>query len=430
MKFKSFCFKSFVIFSLLGLWSVQGKDAEAIAQCDRADALYQVGAPVHFSLQAIKKEGAEEPAGWYWYMRKDSMTLMDSGKVTLDGKTQITGKLDEPGFLLFTAIKDTKKRETVRAGAGIDPLKIKPSLPPPADFDEFWQEQLKRLAAIPKNFKLTPLAPKPDLEAFDLQADSLGAPVSGYFVRPKGAKPKSLPAILTVMWAGVFDSRLSLATDWAKKGMLALDINAHGLPNGQPAAYYKAQAAGELNGYQIRGREKRETVYFLGMFLRLVRAIDFLAEQPEWDGRTLVVYGASQGGTQSIVAAALDPRVSFFGAGVPGMCDLTGALVGRQPGWPWFIPKKGEEQTRAQIQEATRYYDMVNFTPRIKAPGFFTVGFIDPTCPPSSVYAAYNQLQGKKEIFNDIHHGHGFWPEAEQRMEDAIAQHLASQQKP
>ncbi len=39
------------------------------------------------------------------------------------------------------------------------------------------------------------------------------------------------------------------------------------------------------------------------MFLRMERAIDFLASQPEWDGRILIVTGSSQGGGQAIVAA-------------------------------------------------------------------------------------------------------------------------------
>lgn len=76
---------------------------------------------------------------------------------------------------------------------------------------------------------------------------------------------------------------------------------------------------GELKDYRNAGHEDRETCYFKGMFLRLVRAIDFLTSQPEWDGKTLIVYGSSQGGYQAIVAAGLDSRVSYFCAGVPRM---------------------------------------------------------------------------------------------------------------
>ena len=73
------------------------------------------------------------------------------------------------------------------------------------------------------------------------------------------------------------------------------------------------------------------------MSLRLVRALDFLTAQPEWDGRTVVVHGSSQGGYQSLVAAGLDPRVTFFAAGIPGGCDHTGFKAGRVNGCPKLI---------------------------------------------------------------------------------------------
>ena len=47
-------------------------------------------------------------------------------------------------------------------------------------------------------------SPMADVECFDAEIDCLGdKPVSGYFVRPKEAQPKSLPAALFVHGAGV-----------------------------------------------------------------------------------------------------------------------------------------------------------------------------------------------------------------------------------
>lgn len=62
-------------------------------------------------------------------------------------------------------------------------------------------------------------------------------------------------------------------------GMLAMDINAHGIPNGKPQAF-DALSAGELRDYRAIGNKDRESCYFKGMFLRLIRAMDFLAAQP------------------------------------------------------------------------------------------------------------------------------------------------------
>ena len=114
--------------------------------------------------------------------------------------------------------------------------------------------------------------------------------------KPKDAKLKSLPIVLLVHGAGVRSAQLNSAAYWCKNGVLAMDINAHGIPNGEPPEFYKELEQGSLKGYPAVGRESRETCYFLGMFLRELRAIDFLCAQPEWAGKNVVVYGASQGG--------------------------------------------------------------------------------------------------------------------------------------
>jgi cephalosporin-C deacetylase-like acetyl esterase len=168
-------------------------------------------------------------------------------------------------------------------------------------------------------------------------------------------------------------------------------------------------------------------VYFLGMFLRLVRAIDFLTAQPEWDGRVVIVHGSSQGGAQSLVAAGLDPRVTFFAAGVPAGCDHTGFKAGRINGWPKFIATG--ETPPLNVVEAVRYYDAVNFITRSKAAGIVTVGFIDTTCPPSSVYAAYNAIPGRKQIHMDVAAGHTSTPRAVEAMRNAIVAHVETKRK-
>ena len=399
---------------------------------ERANALYQQGEVIRFDVTLLQNGAPLPDAEIRWSTSKDGFPPERVGRLTLtNGSGVVPGHLDEPGFLQckvwFQPPAGTNL--TATAGAGIEPLKIKPSLPVPEDFDAFWSAQKKKLAAIPVNVRLTSVkSPQAEVECFDLQADCLGAPVSGYFAKPSGAKPKSLPIMLTVHGAGVRSAGLGAAVAWAKQGFLALDINAHGIPNGKPDEFYRELERGELMGYRQRGRESRETVYFLGMFLRLVRAIDFLTAQPEWDGRVLVVHGSSQGGAQSIVAAGLDSRVTFFAAGVPAMCDHTGAIANRISGWPKLVPSGDDGKLDAKVLQVARYYDMVNFATRATVPGIMTVGFIDTTCPPTSVYAAYNALPGRKEIFNDPPSTHRVSEESDRAMKAAIRKHVAEMQ--
>jgi cephalosporin-C deacetylase len=404
-----------------------------IVQTDRADAIYRQGETVTFNVKLLLDQRPVTDAEVRWTISKDGMAPTQTGTLKLvHGEGAVTGKLDEAGFLQCRVNFSTPANSTLNAlgGAGIDPLQIKPSLAAPDDFDAFWSAQKKKLAGVPANPRLTPAkSPLAEIECFDLQADCVGAPVSGYFARPALAKPKSLPIMLTVHGAGVRSSSLGGAANWAKQGFLALDINAHGIPNGKPDQFYTDLGNGALKDYRAHGRESRETSYFLGMYLRLVRAIDFLTSQPEWDGRVLVVHGSSQGGGQSIVAAGLDPRVTFFAAGVPAMCDHTGMVANRISGWPKLVPRGADGKPEAPTLEAARYFDAMNFATRTKASGILTVGFIDTTCPPTSVYAAYNALTAPKEIFNDPPSNHAVSTRANQAMRNAILNHVAAQKK-
>ncbi|MBS0205358.1 MAG: acetylxylan esterase [Planctomycetes bacterium] len=392
---------------------------------DRADAIYHAGEAATFSIEALRGDQALPEGNVVCVFSRDGWKPQSPQTVALkDGKGTLTGKLDEPGFLM---LKATLGKTSALAAAAYDPLQLKPSLSVPEDFDEFWSAQKAALAKVLVKSTLTSVTPPAKgIEAFDVQVDCLGKPVSGYYGRPLDAKPKSLPAILFVHGAGVRSANLA-STHWAANegGMLALDINAHGIPNGKPAEFYTDLAAGDLKDYRSVGRQNREECYFTGMFLRLIRAIDFLAEQPEWDGKTMIVYGSSQGGFQALAAAGLDSRVTFICAGVPAGCDHTGIAVNRINGWPKIVPNDDQGKPDAAVLQASRYIDCVNFATRARCKGAaVTVGFIDTTCPPTGVYVAYNALPVPKEIHADVLAGHTNTPGASKFMQEAAFKHV------
>lgn len=406
----------FVLTTLLGLAGVRN----AAAQCqisvatDRADALYQVDDEVRFLVTVTENKQPVKNGQVTYVLTEDGAVQLAKGSVELGEKpVVISGKMSKPGFLQCeVAFAKDGKSVAALAGAGISPEKIQPSLPAPDDFDAYWKAQKDKLAKLPLNPKLAPVQnADPAIECFDVQVDCLGgAPVSGFFGRPKDAKPKSLPALLWVHGAGVASSALDNAITGAKHGMLSMDINAHGIPNGKPQMFYDDLRSGALDAYPKRGCENRETCYFRGMYLRLVRAMDFLCSQPQWDGKILIVTGHSQGGGQSLVAAGLDNRVTAIAAGVPAMCDHTGSAIGRISGWPKLVPNGSDGKPDPKVLEASRYFDAVNFAARTKADAIVSVGFIDRICPPTTNYAAYNQLQGKKEVIQEPLMGHAAPP--------------------
>ncbi|WP_334319124.1 acetylxylan esterase [Termitidicoccus mucosus] len=404
---------------------------------DRPDALYHVGETVRFRIQI--RQPAPRPEGIpkiHWRISRDGASPEKSGIACLDGDfLELSATSDTPGFVrcdaMVTFFADTpaekNKTSMASAAAGFDPAKITPSMSVPDDFDAFWNEKKAALLKIPVKASLTPVTidGASDIEAFDVQVPCVGAPVSGYFVRPAVASPRGLPAILIVHGAGVRSSDLDSAVKWARRGLLALNINAHGLPNGRPDSFYADKARDELANYRTRGCQDRESMYFLGMFLRVLRALDFLAMQPEWDGRRLLVVGGSQGGAQAVVAAGLDKRVSFISAAVPALADCTGVLAGKPKSWPYFIASEEIDTPEMQSTiQAVRYYDIMNFATRAKAKAVFSVGFIDETCPPSCVYAVFNNYAGEKQMFNDVRSGHKSSPDSVKFRESVLDEYI------
>ena len=376
---------------------------------DRAEALYSVGDPVVFSITLTKNDTPVTEGTIQVVLSNDGAEEMDRKALEITGSAlSVTGTMDKPGFLRCKATYQLPSGKKIYAlgGAGFDPEKIQSSLPPPDDFDAFWANQIAQLAKVPMNVKLLPVdSENPDVEAFDVTIDCLGgAPVRGYLARPRNTTPGSLPILLSLHGAGVRSSRKGTMVALAATGILTMDINAHGIENGQPDAFYEELANGELKGYSSRGKHNREESYFLGMFLRLYRAMDFLMERPEWDGGVLGVWGSSQGGGQALAAAGLNPEVDIFLASVPALCEHTGRLNG----WPRFLRPERGEKPDPNVFRSVRYFDGMNFATRTQARALLTVGFIDTTCRPTSVYAAYNNLQGPKEMLTFPLMGHEY----------------------
>jgi cephalosporin-C deacetylase-like acetyl esterase len=237
------------------------------------------------------------------------------------------------------------------------------------------------------------------------------ARIYGILCEPKA--PGHYPAVLKVPGAGV--RPYSGDKELAARGAITLEIGVHGIPVNLPQETYDVLAAA-LNGYWFYNLDDRETFYYRRIYLSCVRANDFLTSREMWDGKNLLVMGSSQGGQLSIVTAALDARVTGLAVTHPAFCDVAAELHGRAGGWPHpFQPdpasgKPSAQATPAKIATAT-YYDTVNFARRLKVPGYYTWGYNDDVCPPTSTYAAFNVITAPKELGLTLELGHSYTPE-------------------
>jgi cephalosporin-C deacetylase-like acetyl esterase len=343
-------------------------------------------------------------------LKKGGATVIDQGIVNFNsGTTTIQTALHEPETILAEVAATNSSGGRIQAwgGVAIAPDQIKPSSPCPADFDSFWQSKLKELAAVPEHAMLKKEnSDRAETDYWKITLDNIrGTHIQGQMARP--ASGKKFPAMLIVQSAGVYPLQKRWVTDRAAEGWLALNIMAHDLPIDQPPAFYKELSETTLKSYPTIGDDDREKSYFLRMFLACYRAAEYLSEQPDWDGKTLIVTGASQGGLQSFAAAALNSKITAVLAVVPAGCDNTGAVAGRTPGWPYWMPHAADRDPQ-KVFETSRYFDGINFAARIHCPALIGLGLIDTTSAASGVFAAINQLRGPKEIIvmpNANHHG-------------------------
>jgi len=386
---------------------------------DHADWRYAPGQPVRFRIVAIQDGHPVSGLKVTYRIGPEMMPPKIDQTVTLpaDGLTVEGGTLAEPGFLRCIATVE-RNGKTYRAvsTAAFTPEAIAPTQTNPTDFDAFWTAGKAALAKIPVDAKLTPL---PDygnsaVECSQVNLQNIGAGIApsrlyGILCEPKA--PGKYPALLSVPGAGVRPYRGLAAM--AAHGIVTLQIGIHGVPVTLDQSVYDSLGAGALNGYNTFGLDHRDRYYFRRVYLGCVRANDFLTSHPKWDGTNLAVTGGSQGGALSIVTAALDPRVRGLAAYYPALADVTGYLQNRAGGWPhMFRATEGPLAHRSPDKIATTaYYDVVNFARRVTVPGFYTWGFNDETCPPTSMYSAYNVIPGRKQLTLALETGHNNIPE-------------------
>lgn len=341
-------------------------------------------------------------------IRKNNKDTIKSGDLNLaPGSATIEAKVDEPAMLFVdvdatcpasagtaTIASPGKKNPNSEAtlGAAVAPQLLNPSVGKPTDFDSFWKNKLKLLGKIPINPVLTPVPQgNPAATLFTFKLDSVASHVQGYLATP--SKPGRFPALIMYQYAGVYKLNPAGVIKHAEEGWLTLDVDSHDIPptesTGVPTDYYRI------------GNRERNNSYFLNMYLRDTRAIQYIQSRPDWDHKTIVLIGTSMGGQQSLVTAGLNPKhITAVIVNEPSGADTNGDLHGRRAGYPYW------PSDDPQIMKTALYFDPVNFAQHIKAQTIIAVGFVDTTSPPAGLWTVFNQIHAPKEMVPMIESDH------------------------
>jgi cephalosporin-C deacetylase len=365
----------------------------------------EAAGPHYVPYQADSSYRLDETVGWHvtlpwaspavtYVIRKNNLAEIGRGSIKPGTPSRIETKLDEPGMVYVEITESTAGAKPRALGAVVAAERIGPSIPEPRDFAAFWSQKMKALRKVPMNPVLTDKPSERDGVSFSiLRLNHLdGKHVWGQVAKPQDAThKKKYPGLVILQWASPpYPLQKSWVTDRAAEGWLAVNIEPHDVMPDQPKEYYDAlpEQLKNYNSIETRNRDKN---YFLYMYLADIRAVDYLASRPDWDGRTLVVMGTSMGGQQSLCAAGLHPRVTHMLVNVPAGADANGTAHGRKTGYPFWDPND------PKVLETAAYFDTVNCAARIKVPSLVSMGFLDTTTPPVGIWAAFNQIKAPKE---------------------------------
>ena len=314
----------------------------------------------------------------------------------------------EPGF--YKAGCYVKGRSARIFGFGVSPEKLVSAPDKQADFDTFWEDAKKQLAAIDMKANLIEITGKSSAKCkvylVELQSvpDGLeGDPVTvrGYYLEPQDGQPH--PVLMHFYGYDTIGNYVSCPGanngDYAEfylshRGQYINRAPANKRGDGLDMDFtntygdWFAFQFGDKNGY-----------YYRGAFMDCVQAVRFMATRPTSDMNNLFGEGSSQGGALSYAAAALSDYP--FTAIAP-----CAAFLGDYPdyfrivSWPASTAKtawKKYTETHSGLTEADMYtflsyFDTKNLATRIQCAVIACSGLQDTTCPPHTNTAPFNNL--------------------------------------
>ena len=290
----------------------------------------------------------------------------------------------------------------------------------PPDLHEFWDRTLAEAADHALDPQYAPVhSGLVAVETFDVSyAGFAGHPIRAWLHLPAAAIRGDAPLPGVVQFQGYNGGR-GLAHEhvfWASAGYAHLVVDTRGQGSGwttgdtgDPVGSPPSQP-----GYLTRGVNSPDDYYYRRVYVDAVRAVDVLAAHPLVDAERVAVAGASQGGGIALAVAALSTGVAAVLADVPFLCDFRRAarIAMTDPYSEIARYLKAHRDGAEDLFATLSYFDGAVLARRATAPALFSVGLMDETCPPSTVFGAYNAYAGPKEIavyeFNDHEGGEAF----------------------
>jgi cephalosporin-C deacetylase len=292
------------------------------------------------------------------------------------------------------------------------------STPEPDGLDEWWAERLReaRERAQPPTVTVHEPGLYAPFAVSDVEfSGGAGDRVRAWYITPSGGAVTSTVVKFIGYGGGRGVPTEHLLLPALGYALLVMDSRGQG---GRWTTGATADGGGtgpENSLVMTRGITTPEEYYYTRMFVDAALAVDTARELAGSPEARIAVSGGSQGGALALAAAALRAdAVLVCHADVPFLCDIQRAIT-LAPHAPYTeIPEFLAENVELvpQALDTLRYIDCALLARRITAATLVSVGLMDDICPPSTVFAAYNEISAAdKEIAVYPYSGHS-WPKA------------------
>jgi len=283
----------------------------------------------------------------------------------------------------------------------------------PTDFAEFWCQTVAEAREYPVAVKLDRVSTSlRAIEVWEVRFGGWGGePISAWLLVPADAN-RPLPAVVQFHGYGGGRGHPLDELAWAAAGYAHLVMD----NRGQGAGWSVGQTPDphgtgpQVPGMMTKGIDSREAYYYRRLMTDAVRAVDAVASLELVDPDRLAVTGGSQGGALALAATAWSGLVKAADVRVPFLADIPHALQLTDTD-PYgelvrFLASRPQDQAQARVFEVLAYFDAANLARCATAPAVFSVGLIDEITPASTVFAAYNNYAGPKDMAVYRFNGH------------------------
>ena len=283
-----------------------------------------------------------------------------------------------------------------------------PTITEPDDLDTFWASTIADSRAAGGDLAETVRLERVDTGLDLVVVDDVtfpgfgGHPIKAWLVRPAAAERAAateqgpaLPAVVEFIGYGGGRGLAHEHLGWANAGYahLVVDTRGQGSRWGTGGGTPDPVGSGPATpGFLTRGIEDPHDHYYRRVFTDGVRAVDAVRSIPGIDPGRVSVAGVSQGGGITIAVSGLVDGLVAALPDVPFLSHFRRAveITDRDPYGEVRQYLAVHRDAEEQVFRTLSYVDVALLARRATAPALFSVALMDATCPPSTVYAAFN----------------------------------------